>query len=53
MEVQPSSVSRYSTIGVPYMRKPFDFNSATGDKIQDTESYFTRVSRSRRNYLTN
>ena len=35
------------------MRKPYDFNSATGDKIQDTESYFTRVARSRRNYLTN
>lgn len=35
------------------MRKPFDFNSATGDKFQDTELYFTRVARSRRNYLTN
>ena len=53
IEVQPSSVSRYSTIGVPYMRKPFDFNSNTGDKLQDTELYFVRVSRSRRNYLTN
>jgi hypothetical protein len=53
LEIQPSSVSRYSTIGVPYMRKPFDFNSNTGDKFQDTESYFIRVSRSRRNYLTN
>lgn len=53
IEVQPSSVSRYSTLGVPYMRKPFDFNSTTGDKFQDTETYFTRVARSRRNYLTN
>jgi hypothetical protein len=53
IEVQPSSVSRYSTLGVPYMRKPFDFNSSTGDKFQDTELYFTRVARSRRNYLTN
>jgi hypothetical protein len=53
VEVQPSSVSRYSTIGVPYMRKPFDFNSNVGDKFQDTESYFIRVARSRRNYLTN
>ena len=51
VEVQPSSVSRYSTIGVPYFRKPFDFNSTTGDKFQDVELYFTRVSRSRRNYL--
>lgn len=53
VEVQPSSISKYSTIGAPYMRKPFDFNSATGDKFQDTELYFTRVARSRRNYLTN
>lgn len=53
IEVQPSSVSRYSTIGVPYMRKPYDFNSNVGDKFQDTESYFIRVARSRRNYLTN
>ena len=53
IEVQPSSVSRYSTLGVPYLRKPFDFNSNTGDKFQDTELYFTRVARSRRNYLTN
>ena len=53
VEVQPSSVSRYSTLGVPYLRKPFDFNSTTGDKFQDTELYFTRLARSRRNYLTN
>lgn len=53
LEVQPSSVSRYTALGVPYLRKPFDFNANTGDKFQDTESYFTRVSRSRRNYLTN
>lgn len=51
IEVQPSSISRYSTIGVPYLRKSFDFNSSTGDKFQDVELYFTRVSRSRRNYL--
>jgi heme/copper-type cytochrome/quinol oxidase subunit 2 len=53
IEVQPSSVSRYSTLGVPYLRRPFDFNSNTGDKFQDVELYFTRVSRSRRNYLSN
>jgi len=53
VEVQPSSVSKYSTIGVPYFRKPFDFNSTTGDKFQETELYLTRVSRSRRNFLTN
>ena len=53
IEVQPSSISRYSTLGVPYLRKAFDFNSTTGDKFQETELYFTRVARSRRNYLPN
>lgn len=53
IEVQPSSVSKYSTMGVPYLRKPFDFNSNTGDAFQDTELYFTRVAQSRRNYLPN
>lgn len=53
IEVQPSSVSRYSTLGAPYFRKAYDFNSNVGDKFQDTELYFTRVARSRRNYLTN
>lgn len=53
VEVQPSSISKYSILGVPYLRKPFDFNSNTGDTFQDTELYFTRVARSRRNYLPN
>ncbi len=50
-EVQPSSVSRYSTIGVPYSKKHFDFNSETGDTIKDSETYFTRIAISRKNYL--
>ena len=51
LEVQPSSVSRYSTIGVPYSKKHFDFNSETGDAIKDSETYFTRIAISRKNYL--
>ena len=53
IEVQPSSVSRFSTLGVPYLRKPFDFNPNSGDRLQDTERYLTRISRSRRNFLPN
>lgn len=53
IEVQPSSVSRFSTLGMPYLRKPFDFNTSAGDQFQDTEAYFTRISRSRKNYLPN
>ena len=51
LEVQPSSVSRYSTLGVPYTKKHFDFNSETGDAIKDSETYFTRIAKSRKNYL--
>ena len=52
-EVQPSSVSRYSTIGVPYTKKNFDFNVEQNDSINDPETYFTRISRARKNYLPN
>ena len=50
-EVQPSSVSRYSTLGVPYSKKHFDFNVESGDEIQDSETYFTRIAKARKNYL--
>jgi len=52
-EVQPSSVSKYSTLGVPYHRKHFDFNAEAGDALSDVETYFARISRSRKNYLPN
>jgi heme/copper-type cytochrome/quinol oxidase subunit 2 len=52
-EVQPSSVAKYSTLGVPYSRKHFDFGAGQGDVLQDVETYFTRVARLRRNYLSN
>lgn len=50
-EVQPSSVAKYSTLGVPYSRKHFDFGAGQGDVIQDVETYFIRIARSRKNYL--
>ena len=52
-EVQPASVSKYSLVGVPYLRKPFDFNTNTGDQLSGLQSYFTRSSRARKNYLSN
>lgn len=51
VEAQASSVSRYSTLGVPYIRKPFDYNVESGDSISEIETYLTRVSRARKNYL--
>jgi hypothetical protein len=53
LELQASSVSRYSTLGVPYVRKPFDFNIESSDGLAETETYLTRISRSRKNYLPN
>jgi len=52
-EVQPSSVAKYSTLGVPYSRKHFDFGAGTGDVAQDVETYFTRLTRLRKNYISN
>lgn len=53
LELQASSVSRYSTLGVPYIRKPFDFNGESSESISETETYLTRISRARKNYLPN
>ena len=53
VEVQPSSVAKYSLVGVPYLRKPYDFNTNTGDHLSDMQGYFTRITRARKNYLPN
>jgi hypothetical protein len=50
-EVQPSNSSKYSTLGVPYLKKPLEYNNATGGKLTKSDTYFTRISRSRKNYL--
>ena len=52
-EVQPSSLAKFSTLGVPYMKKNHDFNLNDGDSIQASDRYLTRISRSRKNYLPN
>lgn len=51
VDVQPASVSRYSTIGVPYLRKAYDFNTSGSEEFSDVQTYFTRASRNRKNYL--
>jgi hypothetical protein len=53
VEVQPSSVAKYSLVGVPYLRKPYDFNTNVGDHVSETQGYFTRMVRARKNYLPN
>jgi hypothetical protein len=52
MEVQPSSVARYSLLGVPYTNKSFEYTTGTGDEINESEVYLIRLARARKNYLT-
>lgn len=51
IEIQPSSSVRYTALGVPFNRRGYDFDGNDGDQFRATESYFTRISRTRRNYL--
>lgn len=52
-EVQPSSSSRYAIYGMPYFSKPFDFITTGNETFNESETYFLRLSRSRRNYMPN
>ena len=53
IEVQPSSVSRYSLLGVPYHSKNFEYSTQTGDNINESETYLIRLGRARKNYMSN
>ena len=53
VDVQLSSVSRVSSLGVPYINKPFDFNVDNSETITEVEKYFTRLTRTRKNYIPN
>ena len=52
-EVQPASISKFSTLGVQYNRKPYDFSSNQGDYMAAVHGYYVRASRARKNYLPN
>jgi hypothetical protein len=50
-EVQPSSASKYSILGSPHFNKNFDFTGIINEELVETENYFVRIARARRNYL--
>jgi hypothetical protein len=52
-EVQPSSSARYAIYGMPYFNKSFEYSSTANELLNESENYFLRLSRSRRNYLPN
>jgi hypothetical protein len=51
IEVQPSSIARYSLAGLPYFSKKFEYSSGLGDELNDSENYLTKISRARKNYM--
>jgi hypothetical protein len=53
IEIQPSSVARYSLLGLPYVNKSFEYTTGVGDEINDSENYLIKLSRARKNYMSN
>lgn len=53
IEIQPSSTARYSLAGLPYVSKSFEYSTGAGDEINDSENYLIKLSRARKNYLSN
>jgi hypothetical protein len=52
MEIQASSIARFSILGIPYINKSFDFNVDKFEEVSDSELYLIRIARARRNYLS-
>ena len=53
IEVQPSSIAKYSLAGLPYASKKFEYSTTLGDELSDSENYLTKISRARKNYMPN
>lgn len=53
IEVQPSSVARYSLSGVPYFNKSYEYDTQKGDELNESENYINRLARARKNYMPN
>lgn len=53
IEIQPSSVARYSLSGVPYFNKSTEYDTQKGDELNESENYINRLSRARKNYMPN
>jgi heme/copper-type cytochrome/quinol oxidase subunit 2 len=53
IEVQPASSARYSLSGVPYFNKSYEFDTQSGDSLDESENYLNRLARARKNYMSN
>ena len=52
IEIQPSSIARFSLSGVPYFKKSSEFDTQSGDELDESENYLNRLARARKNYLS-
>ena len=53
IEIQPSSIARYSLMGIPYFSKKFDYSPSQNENLSDSETYLIRLGRARKNYMSN
>jgi heme/copper-type cytochrome/quinol oxidase subunit 2 len=53
IEVQPSSIAKYSLAGLPYFSKTFEYSTQLMEELNDSENYLTKLSRARQNYMPN
>jgi hypothetical protein len=53
IEVQPSSIAKYSLAGLPYSTKLYEFASQLGDELNDSENYLSKLTHARKNYMVN
>ena len=53
IEVQPSSIAKYSLAGLPYAARLYEFATQLGEELGDSENYLSKMYHARRNYVQN
>lgn len=53
IEVQPSSIAKYSLAGLPYSAGLYEFATQLGEELGDAENYLSKMAHARRNYTPN
>ena len=51
LEVQPSSIAKYSLAGLPYATRLYEFATQLGEELGDSENYLSKIYHARRNYV--
>jgi heme/copper-type cytochrome/quinol oxidase subunit 2 len=52
IEVQPSSIAKYSLAGLPHSTKVYDYASSLSEGLADSEAYLSKIFHARKNYLS-